>query len=86
VSTRRFLKGAQTSLQELGSRLEELLGKTSQGSTTSISAKSQIFTSATFPEDVGGWVEERQMVEVCERYPGSLMVMEGYEQETMEDV
>jgi hypothetical protein len=86
VSTRGFLEGAQTTLQESGSRLEELLEETSQGSTTSISTESQMFTSATSPEDVGGLVEERQMMEVHEGYPGSLMVMERYDQETLEDV
>jgi hypothetical protein len=68
VSTRGFLEGAQTTLQESGSRLEELLEETSQGSTTSISAESQIFTSATSPEDVSGLVEECQMMEESEEY------------------
>jgi hypothetical protein len=86
VSTQGFLEGAQTSLQESRSKLEELLGETSRGSTTSISAESQMFTSATLLEDVGGLVEERQMMKVCEGYPRSLMVMEGNDQETLEDV
>jgi len=58
VSTRGFLEGAQTTLQESRSILEELLEETSQGSTTSISTERQIFTSATSSEDVSGLVEE----------------------------
>jgi hypothetical protein len=69
VSTRGFLEGAQTTLQESESRLEELLEETSQGSTTSISAESQIFTSATSLEDVGGLVEEHQLMEEHEGVP-----------------
>jgi hypothetical protein len=38
------------------------------------------------PEDVGGLVEEHQMMKVHEGYPGSLMIMERYDQETLEDV
>jgi hypothetical protein len=45
-----------------------------------------MFTLATSREDVGGLVEERQVMEVCEGYPRSLIVMEGDDQETMEDV
>jgi hypothetical protein len=86
VSTRGFLEGAQTTLQELGSRLEELLHETSQGSPTPTSAEIQMFTSTTSPKVVGGWVEEHQMMEVREGYPGSQMVMERYDQETLEDV
>jgi hypothetical protein len=76
VSTQGFLKGTQTTLQESESRLEELLEEASQGSTTSISAESQIYTSATSLEDVGGLIEERQLMEEHEGYPGSLMIME----------
>jgi hypothetical protein len=68
VSTQGFLEGAQTALQESGSILEELLEETCQGSTTSISAESLMFTSATSLKDVGGLVEERQMMEVHEGY------------------
>jgi hypothetical protein len=57
------LEGAQTTLQESEYILEELLEETSHGSTTSISVESQMFTSATSPEDVSGLVEERQMME-----------------------
>jgi hypothetical protein len=80
------LKGTQTTLQESESRLEELLEEASQGSTTSISAESQIYTSATSLEDVGGLVEECQLMEEHEEYPGSLMIMERCDQETQEDV
>jgi hypothetical protein len=80
VSTRGFLEGAQTTLQESKYRLEELLEETSQGSTTSVSAESQMFTLATSPENVSGLVEER------EEYLGSLMLMEKCDQDTQEDV
>jgi len=50
-------------LQESESRLEELLEETSQGSTTYISVESQVYTSTTLLEDVGGLVEERQLME-----------------------
>jgi hypothetical protein len=86
ASTQGFLEGAQTTLQESGSILEELLDETSRGSTTSISVESQMFTSATSPEDVGGLVEEHQLMEVREGHPGSLMDMERCDQETLEDI
>ena len=54
MSTRRFLEGTQKTLQESVSRSEELLEETRQKSTTPISAKSQIYPSATLREDVGG--------------------------------
>jgi hypothetical protein len=47
VSTQRFLEGTKTTLQESESRSEELLEKIRQRSTTSISAESQIYPSAT---------------------------------------
>jgi hypothetical protein len=59
VSTQGFLESAQTTLQESGSILEELLEETNRGSTTSISVESQMFTSTTSPKDVDGLVEER---------------------------
>jgi hypothetical protein len=37
-------------------------------------------------EDVGGLAEEHQLMEEHEEYPGSLMSMERYDQETLEDV
>jgi hypothetical protein len=58
VSTQGFSKGTQTSLQESESKSEENLEETSQGSTTSISTESKIYTSATSLEDVGGLIEE----------------------------
>ena len=48
VSTQRFLEGTQTSIQESKSRSEELLEEIRQRTTTSISAESQIYPSATF--------------------------------------
>jgi hypothetical protein len=85
VSTQGFLEGAQTSLKESRPRLEELLEETSQGSST-FSVESQIYPSTTLLEDVGGLAEERQLMEEHEEYPGSLMVMERYDQEMLEDV
>jgi hypothetical protein len=54
VSTRGFLEGTQTTLQE--SRLDELLEKTGQRCTISISAESQICSSVTLLEDI--WVSQ----------------------------
>jgi hypothetical protein len=86
VNTQGFLKGTQTTLQESESELEELLEEASHGSTTSISAKSQIYTSATLLEDVGSLIKECQLMEEHEGYPGSLMIMERCDPETLEDV
>jgi hypothetical protein len=86
VSTRRFSKGTQTTLQESKSRSEELLEEIRQRSTTSISAESQIYPSATLREDVGGLAVEHQLREEHEEYPGSLMSMERYDPEIHEDV
>jgi hypothetical protein len=47
VSTRGFLKGTRTTLQELDSRLEELPEEAGQRSTTSTLVESQIYPSAT---------------------------------------
>jgi hypothetical protein len=85
-STRGFLKGTQTTLQESESRSEELLEEIRQRSTTSILVESQIYPSATLLEDVGGLAEEHQLMEEHEEYPGSLMSMERYDPETQEDV
>jgi hypothetical protein len=63
VSTRGFLEGAQTTLQESGSKLEDLLEETSQGSSTSISIESQIYPSATLLEGVDSLTEEHQLME-----------------------
>jgi hypothetical protein len=45
-----------------------------------------MFTSSTSPEDVGGLVEEHQLMEVREGHPGSLMEMERCDPETLEDI
>jgi hypothetical protein len=45
-----------------------------------------MYNSTTLPEDVGGLVEEHQLMEVCEGHPGSLMDMERCDQETLEDL
>jgi hypothetical protein len=79
------LEGTKTTLQELGSILEELLEETSQGSSTCISEESHIYPSATLQEGVDGLEEEHQLME-HEEYLGSLMVMEGYQHEMLEDV
>ena len=56
VSTRGFLEGTQTTLQESESKLDELLEETGQRYTISISAESQICSSVTLPEDI--WVSQ----------------------------
>jgi hypothetical protein len=86
VSTRGFSEGTQETLQESGPRLEELLEETSQGSPTSISTESQIYPLATLLEGVDGLAEGHQLTKEHEEYPRSLMVIEGYEQVTLEDV
>jgi hypothetical protein len=86
VSTRRFLDGTHTTLQESKYRSEELLEEIRQRSTTSISTESQIYPSTTLREDVGGLAVEHQLREEHEEYPGSLMSMERYDLETHEDV
>jgi hypothetical protein len=86
VSTRGFLEGTQTTLQESVSRLEELLEETSQRPTISISTKSQIYSSVTLLEDVGGLAVEHHLMEEHEEYPGSLMRVERYDPETQEVV
>jgi hypothetical protein len=80
------LEGTQLALQESKSRSEDLLEETSQRSTTSISAESQIYPSATLLEDVGGLAVEHQLMEEHEEYPGSLMSVERYDLEMQEDV
>jgi hypothetical protein len=52
VSTRGFLEGTQTTLQESKSRLDELLEETGQRYTISISTESQICSSVTLLEDI----------------------------------
>jgi hypothetical protein len=86
VSTRGFLKGTKTTLQESESRSEDILEQIRQRSTTSILVENQIYPSATLLEDVGGLAEEHQLMEEHEEYPGSLMSMERYDTEEQEDV
>jgi hypothetical protein len=68
VSTRGFLKGTHTTLQESESRLEELIEETGQRYTISISTERQICSSVTLLEDVRchrghhSWVVLRQSV------------------------
>jgi hypothetical protein len=74
-STRGFLRGTQTTLQESESRSEEIR----QRSTTSILVEAQIYHSVTLLEDVGGLTEEHQLLEEHEEYLGSLMSMKSYD-------
>jgi hypothetical protein len=62
-STRGFLRGTQTTLQELESRSEEPLEEICQRPTSSIFVDTQICQSVTLPEDVGGIAEEHQLIE-----------------------
>jgi hypothetical protein len=83
-STRGLLRGTQTTLQESESKSEELLEEIRQRSPRSILVESQIYPLVTLLGDVGGLAEEHQMMEEHEDYPGSLMSMESYDQETQE--
>jgi hypothetical protein len=82
-STRGFLKGTQTTLQESEPRSEELLEEIRQRSTTSILLESQIYPSVTLLEDVGGLAEEHQLMEEHE-CPRLLMSMESYDPKARE--
>jgi hypothetical protein len=62
-STRGFLRGTQTTLQESKSRSEELLKEIRQRSTSSILVNTQIRPSVTWLEDGGGLAEEHQLME-----------------------
>jgi hypothetical protein len=77
-STRGFLRGTQTTLQESESRSEELLEEIRQRSTSPILVDTQIHHSVTSLEDVGGLAEEYQLMEEPEVCTGSLMSMESY--------
>jgi hypothetical protein len=77
-STRGFLRGTQTTLQESESRSEELLEEIRQRSTSPILVDTQIHHSVTSLEDVGGLAEEHQLMEEPEVCIGSLMSMESY--------
>jgi hypothetical protein len=83
-STRGFLRGTQTSLQESKSRSEEILEEIIQRSTTSILVDSQIYPSVTLLGDVGDLAKEHQLMEEHEEYPRSLMSMESYDLEAHE--
>jgi hypothetical protein len=62
-STRGFLRGTQTTLQESESRSEELLEEIRQRSISSILVDSQICPLVTWLEDVGGLAEEHRLME-----------------------
>jgi hypothetical protein len=62
-STRGFLRGKHTALQESESRSDELLEEIRQRSTSSILADTQICSSFTWLEDFGDLAEERQLME-----------------------
>jgi hypothetical protein len=62
-STRGFLRGTQTTLQESESRSDELLEEIRQRSTSSILVDTLIYPSVTWLEDVGGLAEEHQLME-----------------------
>jgi hypothetical protein len=62
-STRGFLRGTQTTLQESESRSDELLEEIRQRSTSSVLVDTQICPSVTWLEDGGGLAEEHQLME-----------------------
>jgi hypothetical protein len=62
-STRGFLRGTQTRLQESKSRSEELLEEIRQRSISSILVDTQIYHSVTLLGDVGDLAEEHQLME-----------------------
>jgi hypothetical protein len=62
-STRGFLRGTQTTLQESESRSDESLEEIRQRSTSSILVDTQIYHSVTLLEDVGDLAEEHQLME-----------------------
>jgi hypothetical protein len=62
-STRGFLRGTQTTLQESESRSEESLEEICQRSTSSALVDTQIYHSVTLLGDVGDLVEEHQLME-----------------------
>jgi hypothetical protein len=76
-STRGFLRGTQTTLQESGSRSDVLLEEIRQRSTSSILVDTLIYPSVTWLEDVGGLAEEHQLMEdtsICVPREGDLPV------------
>jgi hypothetical protein len=62
-STRGFLRGTQTTLQESESRSDELLEEIHQRSTSSILVDTLIYPSITWLEGDGGLAEEHQLME-----------------------
>jgi hypothetical protein len=62
-STRGFLRGTQTALQESMSRLDEHLEEIRQRSTSSVLLDTQIYHSVTLLGDVGVLAEEHQLME-----------------------
>jgi hypothetical protein len=61
-STRGFLRGTQTALQESESRLDESLEEIHQRSTSSVSVDTQMYQSVTLIEDVDDLAEEHQLM------------------------
>jgi hypothetical protein len=62
-STRGFLRGTQTALQESESRSDESLEEIHQRSTSSVLVDTQMYQSVTLIEDVGDLAEEHQLME-----------------------
>jgi hypothetical protein len=62
-STRGFLRGTQTALQESESRSDESLEEIRQRSTSSVLVDTQMYQSVTLIEDVGDLAEEHQLME-----------------------
>jgi hypothetical protein len=62
-STRGFLRGTQTTLQESESRSDEHLEEIRQRSISSVLGDTQIYHSITLLEDVGVIAEEHQLME-----------------------
>jgi hypothetical protein len=62
-STRGFLRGTQTTLQESESRSDESLEEIRQRSTSSVLVDTQMYQSVTLIEDVGDLAEEHQLME-----------------------
>jgi hypothetical protein len=63
VSTRGFLRGTQTVLQESESGTDESLEEIQQRSTSSVLVDTQMYQSVTLIEDVGDLAEEHQLME-----------------------
>jgi hypothetical protein len=62
-STRGFLRGTQTTLQESESRSNESLEEIRQRPTSSVLVDTQMYQSTTLIEDVGDLSEEHQLME-----------------------